>query len=457
MSSSLSPTLGRFFGKVSLFTLGVFSTVFLQAQLEVPETQLPQLDRLIEQAISQSPRMIVRNADAAAAEADLLTAKAARLPSVNTSASWVASHEDRGDFAGAVPADKLYYSFTITQPLYQWGNIKRSIESAEIRKAMDAGHTRQAYLLVANEVREKYLNLVRERRNLESARFNLQLANQSLAEGREKRKQNIVSDADIFQAELHQQRMEFQVFTTEDTFIYSGEVLGRLSGTEPLIEQEVPLDFPAPPLKANEAIIAALVSGFLREDIPGNTTIDMALKQMEISQNDLHRNKTALRPTVNLIAGATLDEQSYDLNIANKYEVQSLYAGVSMNWAIFDGFATKGRIRSSLAKMRAAEANFDSKLLEIQSDVASYGRQFKSLALAIVISDRELDSAQNALADVKERLKRGEASDAHVNASEAHLHSAYGRALYDRSNYWAKLGALMNLIEADPILNRVGR
>ena len=428
-----------------------------QSRLEVPESNLPQLNALINAALSQSPRMLVRNADAAAAEAELLTAKSVRLPTVATSASWVASKEDRGDFIGTIPADKLYYSFVIDQPVFQWGNIKRSIENAEIRKAMDEGRTRQAYLLVAEEVRAKYLNLVRDRQTLESTRFNLKLANQALAEGREKRRQNIVSDADIFQAELHQQRMEYLALKAEDGFLYSSANLARLSGTDALSESEVPLTYPAPGFRDNEPVIQALVGQFLGEDIPENTTLDLAMKEMEISQNELKRVQTTLRPNFSVIAGLTLDEQSYDLNIANKYEVQSLYAGVSMRWSIFDGFATKGRIRSSLAKMRTAEANFENKVQEIRADVESYARQFKSLALAIVITDRELDSAQNALADVKERLKRGEASDAHVNASQSHLNYMHAKALAERAVYWEKLGSLLKLIEADPILLRVGQ
>lgn len=457
MPSSPSLTLRRLFAGILLSHLVGFSVAHAQSDLDVPEAQLPQLDRLIQEAISQAPRMLLRNANAAAAEANLLTAKSARLPTVGASASWVASNEDRGDFAGAVPADKLYYSFVVNQPLYQWGNIKRSIESAEIRKAMDEGRTRQAYLLVANEVREKYLNLVRQRRYLESSRFNLKLANQALAEGRVKRAQNIVSDADIFQAELHQQRADLVAMRGEDSFIYDSEVLGRLSGTAPLSPEEVPLDFPSPNLQHNDPMVAALVSRFLSADTPANTEMDLAVKQMEISENDLLREKTALRPNVSLTAGATLDEQSYDLNIANKYEVKSLYAGVSMTWSIFDGFATKGRIRASLARMRAAEVNFDVKKSEIRSNVSSYGRQFKSLGLAILITDRELDSAKNSLADMKERLKRGEVSDAHVNASESSLHSAYSKALSERATYWDKLGSLLKIIEADPVLNRVGQ
>jgi outer membrane protein TolC len=433
-----------------------FTPLSAQTRIGVPESQIPQLERLISSGITQSPRMIVRNAHSAAAEASLMVAKAARLPSFGMSGSWVASKEDRGDFAGTIPADKLYYSAVINQPLYQWGNISRSIKSAEIRKSMDDGRTRQAYLILANEIREKYLTLVQDRRNLEKNRFELKLANEDLAQGVEKRSRNIISDADIFQAELRQQRAAYQALRAEDSFIYSSEVLARLSGTEPLADSEVPQEFPAPRVQEDAPIIVSLLAHFLSAEMPLNTDLELALKQLEISQNDLHRERTALRPTVSLIAGVTSDEQSYDLNIANKYEVQSLYAGVSMNWTVFDGFASKGRVRAALANLRASEVELEVKKSAILTDAESYGRQFKSLALAVVITDRELLSAENLLADMKERLKRGEVSEAQVNGGQSQLHQAYGKALFERATYWSKLGDLLSLIEADPILNRVG-
>ena len=126
-----------------------------------------------------------------------------------------------------------------------------------------------------------------------------------------------------------------------------------------------------------------------------------------------------------------------------------------MYWNIFNGFANKGRVRSTLARMRAAETEVETKRAELITNAQSYGRQFKGLALAIVITDRELDSAKNGLVDMSERMKRGEASQAQVDAAQGQLHSAYGRALAERGNYWEKLGDLLSLIEADPVLNRV--
>ena len=297
--------------------------------------------------------------------------------------------------------------------------------------------------------------MVQNRRILERARFNLELANTNLAEGREKRKQNVASDADIFAAELHQQRAEYTAINAEDAFILSSEILARLSGTDTLREDQVPLDYPAPEIRSDAGKLASMLAHFLAQEIPSNTELELALEQMKISQNDLHAQRMALRPKLNLVAGLTQDEQAYDANIANKYEVQSLFVGVHMSWTIFDGFASKGRIKSSLEKMRVAEINYETKKSEILSNAQSYGRQFKSLALAIVITDRELDSAQNQLKYLQERRDQGEASDAQVNVAQLSLHDSTTSALNNRANYWNKLGEFLSLIDSDPILNRI--
>jgi outer membrane protein TolC len=423
----------------------------------MPEASIPQLEQLIETALTQSPRMMIRNADFAAATASLQTAKAARLPNVGGSASYLKSREDRGDFLGSVPADKLYYNFAINQPLFHWGEISRNIQNAEIRLAIDEGRTRKAHTLLANEVRVAFLELVRARRALERAQFASELSILGHEETRVKRQQNIVSDAEIYSAEITQQKDEYTLGIARDAFMTAGDTLARLTGTSPLGYEAVPNTFPVPDIQGDASVVVGLLADFLSAEIPSNTDLEMARQELEIRQNDLKNAKVALRPKFGFIAGISLDEQAYDRNIANKYEVQSLYAGVNVSWTLFDGFATKGRIRTTLERMRSAEVTFANTKATLLDDAQSHGRLLKSLALAVVIAERELDSAQNQLEAFMASRERGEASEAQVNVARLSLHTAVGAALYARENYWNKLGSFMALIDADPILNRIGQ
>src|SRR5690606_9341863 len=110
--------------------------------VSVPESRLPGLERLIAVALEQSPQVILRNAQSAIADADLIVAKSARLPSVSADGRFLQAREKRGDFATATDAEKIYYELSLSQSLYQWGNVRRGIENAELRVVMDARLTR---------------------------------------------------------------------------------------------------------------------------------------------------------------------------------------------------------------------------------------------------------------------------------------------------------------------------
>jgi len=92
---------------------------------------------------------------------------------------------------------------------------------------------------------------------------------------------------------------------------------------------------------------------------------------------------------------------------------------------------------------------------ELSDNVESHARLLKTLALAVVIDERKLDSAQLQLEAIIESEARGEASQAQIDVLTLGVHDPVGAALYARQNYWNKLSSLLGLIDQDPSLNWV--
>ncbi|MDB4385406.1 TolC family protein [Opitutaceae bacterium] len=425
------------------------------SQPALPETVSPQLSEILQQALSQSPRMAIRNADAAAAYADMQTAKSERLPSFGGSASFQKSDENRGDRFGSVPTDRTYYNFSINQVLFKWGEVARNIQNAEIRLAIDQRETRKAYALLASDVRSAYLTLVRARRGLERAQFALSLDDRALNEVREKLAQSIASDVDVYQAEIKQQRSTYNAGIAEDKFLVASALLARLTGTPRLSFEEVPNDIPPPAITQDAEIIVREVAQFLSDAEPTNTDLRKALENLKIQQNNLKNTEVSLRPKFTVSAGVSLDDQTYSRSVLDRYQVESQYVGINVSWSIFDGFATKRRVRSQLSKIRASEIRIEDTRRKLIDNVESHARLLKTLALAVVIDERKLDSAQIQLEAMIESEARGEASEAQIDVLRLGVHDAMGGALYARLNYWNKLSSLLGLIDQDPILNRV--
>jgi outer membrane protein len=425
------------------------------ARPALPEAVSPQLNEILRQALNQSPRMMIRNANAAAAHADMLTAKSARLPTVGGSASFQKSEEDRGDSLGGIPTDRTYYNFSIDQVLFRWGEVSRNIQNAEIRLAIDEGNTRKAYALLASEVRTAYLELVRSRRGLERARFALSINDGDLEEIQKKRAQNLASDFDVYNAEITQQYGSYNAGIAEDRFQVASATLARLTGTPKLSFEQVPNDIPTPKVAQDAEIIVREVAKFLSDAEPTNTDLRAALENLKIQQNNLKNTEVSLRPKFSVSAGLSLDDQAYSRSVADRYQVESQYIGINLYWSIFDGFATKRRIRSALSGIRASEVRIENMSRELIDDVESHARLLKTLALAVVIDERKLDSARLQLKAMIESEARGEASEAQINVLKLGVHDAVGAALYARHNYWNKLSSLVGLIDVDPILDRV--
>jgi outer membrane protein len=437
-----------------LVGFGLMSSPVL-AQPLLLESVSPQLSGILQQALSQSPRMMIRNANAAAAYADMQTARSARLPTVGGSASFQKSREDRGDLFGSIPTDRTYYNFSIDQVLFKWGEVARNIQNAEIRLAIDEGETRKAYALLASEVRTAYIDLVRARRGLERARFALSLNESDLKEIREKRDQNLASDFDVYNAELTQQYGSYNAGIAEDRFQVASATLSRLTGTPRLSFEEVPNDIPTPAIGDDAEIIVRGVAQFLSDAEPTNIELIAALENLKIQQNNLKNTEVSLRPKFTVSAGVSLDDQAYSRSVADRYQVESQYVGINLSWSIFDGFATKRRVRSHLSKIRASEIRIENMRRELIDNVESHARLLKTLALAVVIDERKLDSARLQLEAMIESEARGEASEAQIDVLRLGVHDAVGAALYARHNYWNKLSSLLGLIDQDPILNRV--
>lgn len=398
---------------------------------------------------------MILSANAAAAYADMQAAKSARLPTVGGSASFQKSREDRGDRFGSLPTDRTYYNFSINQVLFKWGEVARNIENAEIRLAINEGETRKAYSLFASEVRSAYVVLVRSRRELERARFAKSLNDSALHDIREKRAQNLASDFEVYSAELKQQYGDYNTGIAEDAFLVASATLARLTGTPRLGFEEVPNDLPPPAIAQDAEIIVRNVAEFLSDAEPSNVDLRVALKNLKIQQNNLKNTEVALRPKFSVSAGVSLDDQVYSRSVADRYQVESQYVGINLSWSIFDGFATKRRIRSALSKIRVSEIGIEGKRRELIDNVESHARLLKTLALAVVIDERKLDSARLQLEVMIESEARGEASEAQINVLELAVHDAVSAALYARYTYWNKLSSLLGLIDQDPILNRI--
>lgn len=427
-----------------------------QSERIEPEAQLPQLNQIIADALLDSPRIVVRNTEAAAFAADVQIAKSARLPSMGAFVNWTRGEENRQYYSnGAQSAEKLGYTVSLSQSLYQWNAVTLGIESAKIRQQIDAGNTRLAYLSLVKGIRYNYMSAIMARGGLTRARLNEDLAQTNLSDLTDKRAKNLASDAEVFNAGLARDAAIIERMAAEETLRRTLIVLGRFVGKPPLNEQSLPDDLPLPNTDRIGSIAQSLVQGAAAGGSVTNTAVENAKRQLAVQGNDLAVGKTALRPRFSAVVGMTRDEQSLTADPTSRYESDYVYGGLQVSWAIFDGFATRSRIKSSLARIRVAEINLTAQERELAEDIEHLSTELTRAGMAVKLEEKKLESAENYLKFIQRQVTKGEASESQASAARLNALQARLLAFNVRFGYWNTLSDLLALTETDPVLDRL--
>jgi outer membrane protein TolC len=174
--------------------------------------------------------------------------------------------------------------------------------------------------------------------------------------------------------------------------------------------------------------------------------------QIEVEKLTYQNTKTRLLPQFNFQIATSQDQTSYTTNIAAKYRVTSIFTGFMVNWSIFDGFATRGAMASSLARLRQLEQSYKDMSANLADQARSQLKQVGFARRGMEIANRLLESSAGALRDRKADATRGLASEADVNAFQLSYQEAQLNAFSARFDYLIKTGDFLSTMLKDPAL-----
>lgn len=435
-----------FISFVSLSSAG-----FSQAPL-LPEQIFPELQPILTAALQRSPRMIEKNFDLDAAAGDLMQAKAGLYPSAGASFTETQTRDKREDIKDRLDTEKLYYSFSVNQPLFYWGDLRNRAKIGEIRQKIVHKQYSQAYSALAQEIRGTYLRLVIQKAQLQATTYSQQQSEKALRLAEDRLKNRVISEAEIFHPRIEVQQAVLNSDRMRDAYAESKRAFLLLTGSPAPEDAAIP-SLGKVPVATGEA--DRLLAGFLSQPEPKTFAIEVMKSQLEIERLNYAIVRTTLRPKFSLVLGISQDQQSYSTNLAAKYGVQSTYIGVSGSWAIFDGFASRGATRSTLARIRKLETGYKQLTDNLGTEAQRSARQVGYAERQMLIQDQLMDSATNFLQYRKDEFARGTVSETDVAAVQAVYNRELITTMQARSDFLLKFSDFLAMIMQDPALNNV--
>ena len=153
--------------------------------------------------------------------------------------------------------------------------------------------------------------------------------------------------------------------------------------------------------------------------------------------------------------GLSQDQQSYTINVAQKYRVNSIFAGVSANWTIFDGLASQAAVRNELARKRQMENDYKDLTERLAQQAQTQVKQINFAARNMSITDRALVASEGNLKTKQEDFARGVTTEDDVSLARITLIDARVNAYNGRIDYLYKTGDFLGILAADPVVANV--
>jgi outer membrane protein TolC len=449
----------RILAAAPLFTVGLWAADSVDHGIATPESMFPQLDAILNQAVAQSPAMLARAVDQEIAENDRKIARAGLLPSVGGYFRFQKSDEKRSDQNGQqqdgdrIPVDKTYYDFSITQPVFHWGERKNNDQIGQIRLALAGQNYREAYRVLADTIRLSYLRLISEKLRLTRTEYSNTRIQDVLKRSEDRLVKKEISEAQMFSIRIDAERSQITTERTRMEFENAKQSFARLTGQPELADNQIPDEIP--PVRDEGPALQAALAGFLAQDKPQTAVAVSNQNLLEIEKRNLAIAKVRLLPKINLQAGINQDDQTYGTTLASRYSVNSLYYGVSVNWTLFDGFAAGAAKRSAYARIRQLERDYRTITTQLaitaqyQAKMAGYSMRYA------MVNERLVESSQGNLSVKREDFTRGVTSEDDVAAAQLNVYDTRLLAFSSRYDYYNQVIDFLGTIAEDPVLKNI--
>jgi outer membrane protein TolC len=390
-------------------------------------------EEAIRLALERSPAAVGARGETRVAEAGLLEARGAWLPSLNANTIYSKSSNTRFDQATGQLVSENYTAqlaasydvFTGGRKLANWQSASASVRAAEARERGE----RYATILETTQV---FYEAAADEELLAAARQRLERADRQQEFAETRRLLGTATRSDALRAELEQADAELAVLDAEAQLRTARLTLGRQIGRPGAVQP---------------------VAGALPEEAPSIPPIETLVARAEenaplavAGRAELDRARSEKReawgqyvPTLRLTGGYDWfsftwppDEESWSLRL-------------TASLPLFNGFTREANLARAEADRRVAEAEARDAVLAARAAVEDAAGQIDTASRRVDIARRALELAREDLRVIEERYQLGVATILDLQTSQI--------ALADAEVEWVRarqdLGVAVTALEAE--------
>jgi outer membrane protein TolC len=423
----------------------------------LPEDLLPDLKRLLEVAVKQSPSMIAGNLDLASKEGNRIIARSGMLPTISGNALY--AYTETAVSANTSSSSKTngpLYQIALNQPVFHWGALKAQADIGKIQLHVAEKQYAEMYRTLALSIRNQYLDLIQKKATVAAQHFSVRTTESYLSVQEARLKNGRISAGDIIGPRLALDEARIYDDRAVEDYDASKRMLARLVGVADIPDDSIPSEVPKP-VYARETIGSYFEE--MKKFGPGNAVLLGAMEgAVRESELNYHIAKRRLYPKFNFSASFGQSNQTQVDSVTRSpilTAITTTQVAIGAYWTIFDGLATRGAKMSALAARRLAERKLDQFRESIDESARQMEKQIGFAGRLMDLTEVRRNLAFAAVEKVGKDVKNGVSPQNSLDQVTQTANTAALAASKARADFLQKWSAYVSLLGVDPVLNNL--
>lgn len=338
-----------------------------------------------------------------------------------------------GTSSGSLQSPDKNYQITlqVTQAVYAPG-VPAAIRQARFTRDNSYYQLRETVDTTVNNVKNQFYGVLLDQALITIQEESIRLLESQLRDQQNRFSAGTVPRFDVLQAEVALSNQKPQLITARNNFRLAYIGLARSLGVEygPDQRRSAPivvignLDYHPQDFSAEQSVLAAKANRALLKQQRQNILIEVEAVRIAAA---------GYQPTVTANAGLELRNSQLERDLTRT--INGWFFGGSVNWNIFDGLATYGRVKQAKATLVQAKVTYDDAVRQVVQEVESNYLTLQQSKELIASQTLNVSEAEEAVRLSQARLSAGAGTQLDVLQSQVALTQAKTTELQARYDY----------------------
>lgn len=358
------------------------------------------IEQAVQVARTQNPDVEIAQKKVEATRGGLVEARAGYLPAVVSSGIY-RKRERQGDTR--LRPEDYNANIRVVEPIYTGGATGSRIAIAQLNFEKAQAQLDAVVDRVTMEVRLAFYELLLNRERIQVREESLEVLRQELKTQRERLSAGTVGELNVSRAEVSLANEEPELIQAQtdvqNSYLRLGELLGLPNSSSSSSSSfSIAGELIYEPRYPN-------LNNCLAQADARRPEIRAAQTDIAIEEQQLRLDRSATRPQVEAFSGYEVYNER-DPTLGHEFN-HGYIIGLNASWALFDGFATRGRMQATRARRGAAVKALEALRLTIASEVRSVFFDLEQADRVLESETKNVETADESLQIAKANLAAG--------------------------------------------------